>query len=117
MRNHIALMRTSGFRYETQARWLLRFDRYLQLHPELTDEPISVLLQHWSAARPSLNHAAECERVTRILGKAQHHLDPSIEVKRPDSRPEAQVAQQWRRPYIYSPEEIRRLLDIGKRTA
>ena len=114
MRNHIALMRTSGFRYETQARWLLRFDRYLQLHPEFADEPVSVLLQHWSAARPSPNHVAECERVTRILGKAQHHLDPSIELKRPDSRPQAQVVQQWRRPYIYSPEEIRRLLDIAR---
>jgi integrase len=114
MRNHIALMRTRGFRYETQARWLWRFDRFLQVHPELAREPVSVMLQHWSAARPSPNHVAECERVTRILGKAQHRLDPSIELKRPDSRPQQQVARQWRRPYIYSPEEIRCLLDIAR---
>jgi site-specific recombinase XerD len=40
MRNHIALMRSRGFRYETQARWLWRFDRYLQAHPELASEPV-----------------------------------------------------------------------------
>lgn len=114
MRNHIALMRTRGFRYETQARWLWRFDRFLQAHPEFAREPVSVMLQHWSAARPSPNHVAECERLARILGKAQHHLDPSVELKRPDSRPQQQVARQWRRPYIYSPEEIRRLLDIAR---
>jgi integrase/recombinase XerD len=114
MRNHIALMRTRGFRYETQARWFWRFDRFLQAHPELAGEPLSVMLLHWSAARSTANHAAECERVARALTKAQHHLDPGIELKRPDPRPGQQVAQQWRRPYIYSPEEIRRLLDIAR---
>jgi len=114
MRNHTALMRTRGFRYETQARWFWRFDRFLQAHPELAGEPVSVMLQHWSAARPTPNHVAECERVARALGKAQSHLDPSVELKRTDSRPQQQVAKQWRRPYIYSPEEVRRLLDIAR---
>jgi integrase/recombinase XerD len=114
MQNHIALMRTRGFRYEAQSRWLWRFDRFLQNHPELAGEPVSVMLQLWSAARPTPNHVAECEKVGRILGKAQHHLDPSIALTRPDSRPQQQVARQWRRPYIYSPEEVRRLLDIAR---
>jgi hypothetical protein len=114
MRNHIALMRTRGFRYETQARWLWRFDRFLQAHPELASESLPVMLQHWSAARPTANHAAECEKLARALTKAQHHLDPGIELKRPDPRPGQQVARQWRRPYIYSPEEIHRLLDIAR---
>jgi integrase/recombinase XerD len=62
MRNHIALMRTRGFRYETQARWFWRFDRFLQAHPELAEEPVSVMLQHWSSARSiTPHHAAECE--------------------------------------------------------
>jgi integrase/recombinase XerD len=113
MRNHIALMRTRGFRYETQARWLWRFDRFLQAHPQLAGEPVSVMLQHWSAARSTANHAAECEKLARALAGAQHHRDPGIELKRPDPRPGQQVARQWRRPYIYSPEEVRRLLDIA----
>ena len=114
MRDHIALMRTRGFRYDTQARCYLRFDRFLQGHPELAKEPISVMLQRWSATRSTPNHAAECERLARALARAQRHLDPSIEPQRPDPRPQQQVALQWRQPYIYSPEEIKRLLDIAR---
>lgn len=113
MRNHIALMRTRGYRYETQERWLWRFDRFLQAHPELAGEPMSVMLEHWRAARPTANHAAEWERMARVLAKAQHHLDPTTELKRADPRPGQQVARQWRRPHIYSPDEVRGLLDIA----
>ncbi len=35
MRNHVARMRTRGFRYDTNTRMFLRFDRFLQRHPEL----------------------------------------------------------------------------------
>ena len=87
MRDHVARMRVSGFRYETQTRWLLRFDRFLQKHPELACEPVSVMLQHWCAAKPTANHKAECERLAGVLNKAQHHLDPSIPLRRPDPRP------------------------------
>jgi len=106
-------MRSRGYRYQTQARWFWRFDRFLQAHPELAGEPVPVMLQHWAAARPTANHAAECERLARALTKAQHHLDPGTKPRRPDPRPGQQVARQWRRPYIYSPEEVRRLLDIA----
>jgi integrase/recombinase XerD len=114
IRNHIALMRTRGYRYQTQARWFWRFDRFLQAHPELAGEPASIMLQHWAAARSTANHAAECEKLARALVKAQHHLDPGTKPRRPDPRPAQQVARQWRRPYIYSPEEVRRLLDIAR---
>jgi integrase/recombinase XerD len=33
MRDHVALMRSRGYQYETQAHWLLRFDRFLQAIP------------------------------------------------------------------------------------
>ena len=114
MRDHIALMRTNGFRYETETRWLLRFDRFLQCHPDLAKESVSVMLQRWSASRSTLNHVYECARLGRVLAKAQRHLDPSIQIPRPDPRPQQQVVRQWRRPYIYSPEEISRLLDIAR---
>lgn len=114
MRNHIALMQARGYRYQTQARWFWRFDRFLQAHPELAAEPAPVMLQHWVAARPTANHAAECESLARALTKAQHHNDPDTKPRRPDPRPAQQVARQWRRPYIYSPEEVRRLLDIAR---
>ena len=43
MRNHIALMQARGYRYQTQARWFWRFDRFLQAHPELAGESVSIL--------------------------------------------------------------------------
>src|SRR5208283_4192132 len=66
------------------------------------------------AARSTPYHQAECERLACVLAKAQHHLDPSVELKRPDPRPQQQVTRHWRRPYIYSPEEVLRLLDIAR---
>src|SRR5713101_9696598 len=72
------------------------------------------MLQRWAATGSTLFHAADCERLGRALAKARRHLDPSIPLLRPDPRPTQQVARQWRRPYIYSPEEVRRLLDIAR---
>ena len=77
MREQIVLMQARGYRYETQARWFLRFDRFLQAHPELSAEPVPVMLQHWVAARPTANHAAECERLARVLAKALRHAIPT----------------------------------------
>jgi integrase/recombinase XerD len=114
MRDHIALMRTRGFRYDTNTRMFLRFDRFLQRHPELTNEPVPVMLQHWAAAHSTACHAADCELLGRALARARRHLDPSVSVPRPDPLPRRRFAREFRRPYIYSPEEVRLLLDIAR---
>lgn len=114
MRDHVALMRSRGYRYTTQAAWFLRFDRFLQAHPDLAREPVAVMLERWTAARSTRNHAAECEKLGRVLTRARRHLDPSIPLQRPDPRPQREVARQWRRPHIYSPADVRRMLDIAR---
>ncbi|MFC1610288.1 tyrosine-type recombinase/integrase [Myxococcota bacterium] len=114
MRNHVALMRTRGFRYDTNTRMFLRFDRFLQRHPELAKEPVSVMLQHWAAERSTAFHAVDCELLGRALAKARRHLDPSVPVPRRNPHPQRRFAREWRRPYIYSPEEVRLLLDIAR---
>jgi integrase/recombinase XerD len=115
MRNHVALMRTRGFRYDTNTRMFLRFDRFLQRHPELSNEPPPVMLQHWAAARSTAFHAADCELLERALAKARRHLDPSVPVARPDLIVRRRFVREFRRPYIYSSQEIRVLLDIARR--
>ncbi|EQD48345.1 integrase/recombinase, partial [mine drainage metagenome] len=40
--------------------------------------------------------------------------NPSIPLRRPDSHPEKEVAKQWRKPHIYSPADVRRMLDIAR---
>jgi integrase len=114
MAEHVALMRRRGYKYTTQPVWLMRFDRFLQLNPVLQDEPIEVMLEHWATAKATRNHAAECEKLKRVLAKILRHRNPSIPPRRPDSRPEKEVAKQWRKPHIYSPADVRRMLDIAR---
>ena len=114
MADHIALMRSRGYKYTTQAAWLMRFDRFLQLNPALEGEPLAVMLERWAVAKSSPHHAAECERLKRSLARMLRHQDPSVPPRRPDSRPIKQVAKQYRTPHIYTPADVRRMLDIAR---
>lgn len=114
MRDHVALMRTRGYQYETQAHWLLRFDRYLQANPELAGASLETMLASWAAAKPTRNHAAECQKLERVLTKARYRLDPSIPPKRFNARPEREVAREHRRPHIFSPADVRKMLDVAR---
>lgn len=114
MAEHVALMRNRGYKYTAQPVWLLRFDRFLQLNPALQDEPIGVMLEHWATAKTTRNHPAECEKLKRVLAKILRHRDPSIPPRRPDPRPGKEVAKQWRKPHIYSPADVRRMLDVAR---
>jgi integrase/recombinase XerD len=133
MRNHVERMRTRGFRYDTNTRMFLRFDRFLQRHPELAKEPLPVMLEHWAAASSTTFHTADCELLRGAFAKIRHHLDPSVSALLPDRDPQLRFgrrwrwrekngslaalrrwAREWRRPYIYSPAEVRLLLDIAR---
>ncbi len=114
MRDHVMLMRSRGYQYETQAHWLLRFDRFLQGHPELAGEQLETMLARWAAAKPTRNHIAECQKLGRILTKARYRLDPNIPPRRFNPRPEREVARQHRRPHIFSSADIRRMLDVAR---
>ena len=114
MAEHVALMRNRGYKYTSQPAWLLRFDRFLQLNPVLQDEPVGVMLEHWATAKATRSHADECEKLKRVFAKILRHRDPSIPPRRPDPRPQREVAKQWRKPHIYSPADVRRMLDIAR---
>lgn len=114
MRDHVALMRNRGYQYEAQAHWLLRFDRFLQSHPKLADKPLETMLSHWAVAKSTRNHAAECQKLGRILTKARHRLDPNLPPKRFNPRPEREVAREHRRPHIFSPVDIQHMLEIAR---
>ena len=114
MRHHIDLMRALGYRYITQAARFARFDRFLQLRPDLTDQPLPVLLQQWRATRQTLEHAWECQQLGREIAKAWRRLDPSIELPPVDRHLCRQIEQQRRRPYIYTPSELRHMLDTAR---
>ena len=110
MREHVERMRSRGYRYTTQAAWFLRFDRFLQAHPELGNEPVATMLEHWAAAKSTCHHAAECEKLKHALTKVLRHLDPSVPPRRPDARPQKEAARHYRKPHIYSPADVQRML-------
>jgi integrase len=71
------------------------------------------MLQLWTAESPTLNRACECQQVGRILAKAQRRTDPSVELPKVDRRLTRLRLQQRRHPYIFTPQEVRRLLDTA----
>ena len=114
MRDHVARMKLRGYRYEAAAVICRRFDFFLQHRPDLAGQPLEIMLRHYRMTKTTANHGAECEKLARILDRALRHEDPTRPARRPDGRPVKQVVQGWRRPHVYSPEDIGRLLAIAR---
>ncbi len=110
MREHVALMRSLGHRYDVYADRLRRFDRFLQGRPDLVAEPLPELIDAWRQAGSGLQHALESQQCGRILSKAWRRADPTVALMPTDRHLERRVREQHRRPYIYSEEEVRGLL-------
>jgi len=51
MRDHVTLMKSMGYRYQTDEANLLRFDRFLQSRPDLSERPLKVLVREWTKAK------------------------------------------------------------------
>jgi integrase len=114
MRDHVERMQRRGYRYETQDVICRRFDRFLQRQPDLDGQPLEIMVEHYRRIKTTANHPVECERLARILDKALCHDDPARPIRRPNNWPEKQVVRSWRRPYIYSPKDIQRLLAVAR---
>lgn len=110
MEEHVARMRSLGYRYDNNEALLLRFDRFLQQHTELTPLPLETLVERWGEEQPSPARLYVARKAGRIVSKAMHRLDPTVPVL-PLGDDAAQVPRQGnRRPHLYADEEIRRIL-------
>jgi integrase/recombinase XerD len=114
MRDYVALMKSVGHRYTTEERGLLRFDSFLQQHPDLRGQPLKRLVREWADTTPTAEHAWRCSQIGRTLSKALRRLDPTIELVLVDGDLEKSARQLHRRPYIYSEEEVRQLLEMAR---
>ena len=114
MADHVAMMRRRGYKYTSQPLLLLRFDRFLQLHPGPEAEPLNAMIDRWAATNVTRHYAEECEKLKRVFAKILRHRDPSTPVRRPDPRPRKEAAKQWRKPHIYSPADVRRMLEVAR---
>jgi integrase/recombinase XerD len=114
MREHVTLMRSMGQRYDVYASRLRRFDRFLQGRPDLVAEPLPVLIEAWRQAGDGLQHKLESQQCGRILSKAWRRADPTVVMIPTDPHLERRVRAHHRRPYIYTEEEVRRLLATAR---
>lgn len=114
MREHLDFMRSLGHRYDTEEHFLDRFDRFLQNRLDLIDQPLSVLINAYRQVRPSVHHAVEAQRCGRILSKAAHRHDPSVAIFPTDRQLWREARARHRRPYIYTLEEVAKLLDTAQ---
>jgi len=111
MEEHVKLMRSLGYRYDVNEAMLLRLDRFLQSRGELAGEPLNKLVEAWSESNPSPYHLCEAQKAGRLISKALHRLDPTVQILPIDVCQRA--CKQQRRPYQYSDEEIQRLLQAA----
>lgn len=110
MEDHVAQMRALGYRYDTSEGTLLRFDRFLQHHPESIGLPLNALVEFWSKEQPSPYHLLEARQAGRIVSKAMHRLDPRVPIL-PIGQGVAKGARRGQRTaHLYTDEEIQRVL-------
>ncbi|WP_051391267.1 hypothetical protein [Paraburkholderia mimosarum] len=110
MDQHIAHMRVHGYRYRTEEQRLLRFDRFLQCHPELAGLTLAELVEHWSQEEPSPYHLFEARRAGRMVSKAMHRIDQQVPVLPIGDGVARSARQQQRSAYLYTDDEIQRIL-------
>lgn len=111
MEGHIAHMRALGYRYDNNEETLLRFDRFLQEHPELAELSLNTLVERWSEAQPSPYHLHEAQRAGRIVSKAMHRLDPRVPVLTIGDGVARTARQNHRSAHLYTDEEIQKVLN------
>lgn len=114
MQDHVLRMKGLGCRYEARERDLLRFDRFLQRHPELTSASLPDQLQAWAQESHSVRHRLQVQQCGLLLSSAQRRKDMTTMVLPIDAGLQRRVVQQQRRPYVFTEAEVKRLLDAAR---
>ncbi|MHB8474629.1 MAG: tyrosine-type recombinase/integrase [Gammaproteobacteria bacterium] len=114
MSEHIALMRTMGYRYGSQEVRFAAFDRFLQRRPDLTLQPLKAQLDAWISLLPTLPRAWDGAQLGADLSRAMRLRDPTAELLPRDPRLNRQIRRTYKPPYIYSPAEVSRILQVAR---
>jgi integrase len=114
MLEHVNLMKAVGYRYNVHEERMLRLDRFLQGRPDLSGQPLTVVIREWTNAGSTPQHAYECHATGRSLSKALSRIDPTVATIAWDKRISREARRQYRRPYIFSEQEIRALLEAAQ---
>jgi integrase len=115
MRDYVALMQAMGYCYNTEEKRLLLLDRFLQGRPDLSGQPLPMLIREWTNTGSTPQHALVCHVTGRLLSRAMSRVDPTTERLPWDQRVFQQAQSRYRRPYIFSDQEFLRLSEAALR--
>jgi integrase/recombinase XerD len=107
MRAHVERMKTVGYRFR-HASEFAAFDRFIQERPGAGSASFVSLAHEYLAAAGTLCAREHRMRIVRAVGKLLRRGDASIQIVRPEPRLASLAKREWRKPYIYSDEEITR---------
>lgn len=113
IRAHVQRMQTLGLSYDENR--FLRFDRFLQRRSGAAQEELSTLVREYAATGRSAAGKLLRLDVGRVLAKALTRTGSLVVPPARDRMLVQQVRRQRRRPYIYSVEEVQRLLETARR--
>lgn len=114
MREHVARMQSLGYRYDARRLDLRSFDQFLQRHPDLAAASLPKKLEAWRHERRGLRHQFRVQQCGQVLSKALHRKDNSVPILPIEAGLYSRMAQQERRPYLFTEMEVRRLLDAAR---
>jgi integrase/recombinase XerD len=114
IREHIARMRSLGYKYEVRARDLRRFDRYLQRYRELADQPLEAQLAAWRRTLRTPRHELRVEQCARTLTQALHRKDLNLPIVAITRGLQRRVERAERKPHLFTAVEIQRLYQAAR---
>jgi site-specific recombinase XerD len=114
IREHVNRMRTLGFRYRHENRFV-HFDRFLQQRPDADQQSLTALVREYTACARSAAVRVQRIEVGRVIAKEMNRRGLAVAAPRRDRMLLQEMIRSRRRPYIYSNEEICRLLETARR--
>ena len=112
MHEHVRRMQTLGLRYHEDR--FLQFDRFLQRRPGADKEDFWPLVREYAACARSAARKSRRISIGHVLAKALNRAGSSVVPPARDRLLAQEVRRMRRRPYIYTIEEIQRLLEAAR---
>jgi integrase/recombinase XerD len=113
IREHVERMRTLGFRYDENR--FLRFDRFLQRQPDASKQTFSTLVRQYASLAGSAAMKLERIKLGRVLARALSRRGIPTAAPERDRMLVQEMVRMRCRPYIYTEDEIRLLLETAGR--
>lgn len=112
MHDHVQRMRTLGFRYGHESRFI-RFDRFLQERPGAENETLTTLVRDYVALAPSASEKLLRISVGRIIARALERGGTPTAQPKWDRALVQEMLRKRNHPYIYTEKQVSLLLETA----